>query len=397
MIWPPVVQMTYERYIALHLSAFISLLLAFFPAVLYAINTQFFRRPGEGGWNRKPLPPISVLIPARNEEASIVAAIRGVLTSRGVELELIVMDDGSTDSTAALVLAEAEKDSRIRFESAPSLPDGWNGKQHACWELAQKASHEFLCFLDADVRLGTEAIYRMASELNFTQKGRPNRALVSGFPQEQTGSFLESLLIPLVHFILLGYLPIAGERLTNMSAFAVGCGQFLMVRREPYFATGGHSSIPRTMHDGLRLPRLFRKDGYRTTAYDLSKDATCRMYRGSGEVWRGLSKNATEGMAKLFRLPIFTILLFVGQILPVPILIFSILIRDSIAFQTVFLACLFSFGMRAACAVRFRQSWLGVAFHPLGVAVLLLLQWLAFLRKLLFMKATWKGRAYRVG
>ena len=386
-------------YIHVWYESLIVLAVAAIPALLFAGNVFLFRRPGRG-WNKRVLPPVSVLIPARNEEASIGAAIEAVLASRGVDLELIVLDDSSTDATAEIVRGYAEKDARVRLEHAPPLPDDWNGKQHACWTLATLAGRDVFCFLDADVRVGPEAIYRMASELNWvdgTKDEEPEMSLVSGFPKQETGSFLERLLLPLIHFVLLGYLPLVGERMSRSSVFAAGCGQFMMVRREAYFATGGHSAIPKTMHDGLLLPQLFRRYRFRTAVFDLSQDAVCRMYRGAGAVWSGLTKNATEGMASLFRLPVFTVLLLVGEVLPLPILVWTATLQYLMPFRVALLALLLGYGIRFFGAWRYRQSRLGAALHPLGVVLLLVLQWQAFFLKLLRIRVTWKDRAYRVG
>jgi glycosyltransferase involved in cell wall biosynthesis len=383
-------------YYHLTLAAEALLACAAIPAILFAMNLFFFRRPGPQ-WNKRPLPPVSVLIPARNEERSIEGAIKSVLASRGVEIELIVLDDGSTDRTGEIVQAAAEKDPRIRLQSAPPLPEGWNGKQHACWVLASLATHDVFCYLDADVRVGPEAIYRMAGELNYQEQDEPEMALVSGFPRLETGTFLEKLLLPLIHFVLLGFLPLAGERWIRWSAFAAGCGQFMMMRREPYFVSGGHSGNPMTMHDGLRLPRLFRRHGFRTGLFDLGKDAACRMYRTNGQVWFGLAKNATEGMASVFRLPLFSVLLFGGQVLPLGLIVFSWTQQFVGPMRIALLALLLGYGMRSFNAWRYQESWLGVLFHPLGVLVLLVLQWYALFGKLFGFRATWKQRAYRMG
>ena len=384
-------------YIHVWYESLIVLAFAAIPALLFAVNVFLFRRPGRD-WNKRSLPPVSVLIPARNEEASIGAAIEAVLASRGVDLELIVLDDGSTDATAEIVRGYAEKDARVRLEPAPPLPEDWNGKQHACWALASLAGRDIFCFLDADVRVGPEAIYRMASELNWvdgTKDEEPEMSLVSGFPAQKTGTFLERLLLPLIHFVLLGYLPLAAERWSRSGAFAAGCGQFMMVRREAYFATGGHSAIPMTMHDGLRLPQLFRRYGFRTAVFDLSQDAVCRMDQGAA--WSGLAKNATEGMASPFRLPVFTVLLLVGEVLPLPMLVWTATLQYLMPFRVALLAFLLGYAIRLFSAWRYRQSWLGAAMHPLGVLLLLVLQWHAFFRKLLRTSVTWKDRAYRLG
>jgi glycosyltransferase involved in cell wall biosynthesis len=380
----------------LSFAAGVTLACAAIPAALFSMNIWFFRRPGRE-WNKRLLPPVSVLIPARNEELSIAAAIESVLSSRGVDLEIIVLDDGSTDRTAEIVRAAAKANPRVRLETAPPLPEGWTGKQHACWVLAGLAKRDVFCFLDADVRVGREAIYHMVSELNYETKKEPEKALVSGFPRQVTGTWLERLLLPLMQLVLLGFLPLAGERWSGASIFAAGCGQFMMVRREPYFLSGGHSANPATMHDGLLLPKLFRSHGFRTSVYDMTRDAACRMYSSAGGVWRGLAKNATEGMASPGRIPIFTIFLFCGQVLPIPVLIWAFQRVAVRPFQMAFFSLLMSYGMRFFCAWRYRQNWRGALLHPVGVLALLVLQWYAFLRKLFRRPAVWKERKYQLG
>jgi len=371
----------------------VALICAAIPALLFAVNVWLFLRPGPP-WNKRVLPPVSVLIPARNEERSIAAAIESVLASRGVEFEIVVLDDDSTDGTAEIVQAIADEDLRVRLEKAPVLPEGWNGKQHACWQLASLATHDVFCFLDADVRLGEEALYRAVGELNYVETGKAERALVSGFPRQETGTFLEWLLLPLVHFVLLGFLPLPGERWSGSKGFAAGCGQFMMVRREPYFATGGHSAIRASMHDGLLLPRLFRQGGFRTSLFDLSRDAVCRMYSGAGEVWRGLAKNATEGMASWGRIPVFTVLLLVGQVLPLPLMVWAVAAQNQTSLGLSLLALVTGYVIRALMAWCYRQNWRGVLLHPLGILVLVILQWYALVRKLSRAPATWRGRLY---
>jgi glycosyltransferase involved in cell wall biosynthesis len=340
--------------------------------------------------------PVSVLIPARNEERSIAAAVESVLHSRGLEFEVVVLDDASCDRTAAIVAAMATRDPRVRVESAPALPPGWNGKQHACQALAALAQYETLCFLDADVRLHPDALARMATFL-----ARSSSDLVSGFPWQETETFLEWLLLPLIHFVLLAYLPIAGMRLfPRVPGFAAGCGQFLMVRREAYASSGGHAAIRATMHDGLLLPQLLRKRGFRTDIADITDLASCRMYRNASEVWNGLAKNATEGLAAPSRIAVFTVLLFFGQMIPL-LLAAAVVLSPSLADLRmkgwIFAALAASLLPRMVAAARFRQRWSSALLHPMGIAVLLALQWYALARKIAGQPAVWKQRAYDVG
>ncbi len=368
-------------------AAIAALLCAAVPAALFWANLRLYQPPPAAA---QPLPAVSVLIPARNEEASIATAIASILATRGIDFEIVVMDDSSTDETASIVAALALEDPRVRVATAPQLPSGWNGKQHACSQLAQLARHPVLCFVDADVRLQPNALARMATFLTQTQSG-----LVSGFPRQLTGTFLEWLLLPLIHFVLLGFLPLSRMRTGTDPAFAAGCGQFLMCTRDAYQATGGHSQIKATMHDGLLLPRLFRQRGFRTDLADLTPLATCRMYTTARQVWFGLAKNATEGIAAPTRIGPITLILFAGQILPYGLALYLITHPASWPIRlSVMVAVCAAWLPRMLAVGRFRQDWRSAALHPFGILTLLAVQWYALTRKLTGSAVSWKDRTY---
>lgn len=189
----------------------LSLLLAVIPALLFFRNLALYAPPpGRVGVER-----VSVLIPARNEEQSIAACVEAVLASEGVDLEIVVLDDHSEDGTAAVVKRIEQNDSRVRLASAPPLPSGWCGKQFACCVLAQLATEPVLCFLDADVKLERDGLARMIAAMR-----RSGAQLVSGFPRQLTVSPLEQLLLPLMHFLLLGFLPL--DRAPDVGTFVGG-------------------------------------------------------------------------------------------------------------------------------------------------------------------------------
>ena len=382
------------------------LLCSLVPAVLFLRNLSLYREPPAA----VPSSGVSILIPARNEAAGIGDALRAALASRDVAFEVVVMDDSSTDGTGEIVLALAAEDPRVRLERAPALPAGWNGKQHACWALARTARYPLLCFVDADVRLAPECVARMAGLLE-----RGGNGLVSGFPRQVTGTFLEWMLLPLIHFVLLGFLPLGRMRRGTNPAFAAGCGQFVMVRAGSYFACGGHSGIKLTMHDGLKLPRLFREHGLRTDLADLTNLATCRMYTSAGQVWNGLAKNATEGIASPGRIVPITLFLLLGQVLPfvagavlVVVVIFLGVLLGSLGIDVhftqrklgpVLFACLLCLAIvdwfvRLAGSRRFKQDWRGAMLHPFGILLLLAVQWYALIRELSGHAVSWRDRAY---
>jgi glycosyltransferase involved in cell wall biosynthesis/uncharacterized membrane protein len=366
----------------------LSVAFAALAALLFVVNLFFYREPPHLSSN-STIPGVSIIIPARNEQDSIAAAISSVLASVDVDLECLVLDDSSTDGTAAIVQQIADSDPRLQLIHVPPLPAGWNGKQHACWHGTRLSTRPTLLFLDADVRLAPQAIARMAL---FLQTSRS--ALVSGIPCQITLTWMEKLLLPLINFLLLCYLPLPGARWTRAPGFAAGCGQFLMVDRDAYFRAGGHSAIPLTMHDGLLLPRLMRRHGHQTALADLTALASCRMYNNARQVWYGLAKNATEGIATPINIVPFTLLLLFGQVLPLVLLFAS---HSRAARITALIAVALSYLPRFAGALRFRQSWLGAVLHPVGVALLLALQWWAFARKIAGAPAVWKQRAYSAG
>nr|WP_321984359.1 glycosyltransferase [uncultured Lichenicoccus sp.] len=359
----------------------LSLALAALPMLVALSNLGLIRRP-EPAQGR---PAISVLIPARNEAANIADAVGCVLASTGCTIELLVLDDDSTDATPQILASI--RDARLRVLGAPGLPGGWSGKQHACSVLAREARFPLMVFLDADVRLAPDALCRMGGYM----QAHPQLGLASGFPRQVTRSWSEWLLLPLIHLLLLGYRPQALDRDPRLVGFAAGCGQLFIARRDAYRRVGGHARIRASMHDGLTLPRAFRNAGYGTGLFDATGLASCRMYVRFHEVWHGLGKNATEGMATRRALPIWTVLLGGGHVLPFALLLTAPVASEQIV---VWAACGLSLGLRALLAIRYRQDARGVLASPLGVAMLLVLQWNALVRAARGRPATWRGRAY---
>jgi len=433
----------------LEVISFVTLALATIPCALFLVNLLVYRptprsrRRGDANNCEQPTDltshiggsVVSVLIPARNEEKNIRATLESVLANRDTTFEVVVLNDHSTDRTADIVGELARHDPRVRLESAPPLPTGWCGKQHACHVLARLARHPLLVFMDADVRLAPDALSRMGNfmrrqaslpdvEADILPPGeslainarsefvmpippgwKPGSTagkdacryegvgLASGVPHQELGTFSERLLIPQIHFILLGYLPMPFMRWTRRPAFSAGCGQLFIARRDAYEATGGHAMIRNTLHDGVKLPRLFRRAGFKTDLFDATDIATCRMYHTNGETWRGLGKNATEGLAAPGTILPMTALLLGGQVLPFALMCFAAQLSASALVATV-LACSFAYAPRLLAVKIFRQPLGSALLHPLGVILLLAIQWLALIRQFAGKPAVWKGRSY---
>ncbi len=361
--------------------------LAWLPLLLAIFNVRRFAMP-------PLLAPagmaVSVLIPARDEAAGIEVAVRAVLASRGVQLEVVVLDDDSSDETAAIVAELAATDDRVRLLCAPPLPPGWAGKQRACHLLSEAARFPVLVFVDADVHLAPEAVGRAAGLLLADAR----LGMVSGFPRQLTGSWAERLVVPWIHLLLLGYLPMARMRQSTSPSYAAACGQWVIARRDAYAAVRGHAAAPTSRHDGLSLPRTFRTAGWRTDVFDGHRLATCRMYRDFATVWHGFGKSAGEGLATPAALPVWTVLIAGGHVLPAVVLGAGIVSGSAAAVAAGLAGVVANLALRAVFCVRFGSSWTGALLHPFGAALVLAIQWTALVRHLLGRPSEWRGRAY---
>jgi hypothetical protein len=388
----------------LMVAAAVMLVCAAIPCVMFGVNLRRYTEPESAGVAEGR---VAVLIPARNEEGNIGECVASVLASTGVQVEVLVLDDASTDGTAEIVRGMARSDARVRLVATEVLPAGWNGKQHACWLLAQQTDAERMLFLDADVRVEPEAVARCVTAMRAQRV-----ALLSGFPRQVVVGWLEMLLLPLIHFVLLGFLPMGRMRSTTKPAYAAGCGQFFLVERAAYFVSGGHEAIKGTRHDGLRLPQAMRRAGFRTDIVDLTGLARVRMYESAGAVWMGLAKNATEGLGAPGRIVPLTFLLGVGQVLPVvaaaawgavcvSLVVVGATFDEPRMAEAVTLmlagAVVCSYLPRVLAVRRFRQPWRSAVGHPVGVALLLCVQWYALGMQVLGRPVSWRARRYATG
>jgi hypothetical protein len=333
-------------------------------------------------------PRVSVCIPARNEEMNVGPVVRGALASRGVEVEVLVYDDQSTDGTPGILARLCTEDARVRAVETRPLPEGWNGKQWGCERMGQAARGEWLLFTDADVRLAPDCLVRALDEAALLRAD-----LLSTIPREEVGSFLERMVVPLIHWMLFSWLPMPRMRTTNDPATSAGCGQFLLVRREAWRAAGGHAAFRDSMHDGIRLPRNVRRAGLRSDLYDGSDGVRCRMYRGAAQTWRGFTKNAYEGLGSPLVLAVFTLLEAGGILLPWAWLAAAVASGGMPLGPTVL--AWFAVGaqlvQRALLAARFSQPVSCVLLHPVSIALLLAIQWRSWWLHVTKRRA-WKGR-----
>ncbi|MBX3386159.1 MAG: glycosyltransferase [Phycisphaeraceae bacterium] len=381
----------------------ISAVIAVMTLAMTLINLAVFRRSDRAASVPIDRSRIDVCIPARNEQDNIEPCVRSILANDYPNFRVLIYDDQSSDGTPRIARALADSDQRVLLVPPAELPQGWIGKQWACWQLAQASLQsasdaDRMLFIDADVRLEPDCLRRalFASE-------RLDAPLTSTFPHQITGSIGERLFVPLIHFILLSYLPFARMRRTNDPAASAACGQFIMVRADAYRATGGHSACRDSMHEGVKMPRVFRRAGFHTDLFDGTDVCSCRMYRGWTQTWRGFAKNAYEGLGSVGLLVFCTVLHLVGHALPAVYLAVWLVTRSTVsesdpsaaqwdlALASATVAVAAGLAQRTIVSIRFRQGVLSVILHPVALVLLTVLQWHSFaLAKT--GKRSWRGR-----
>lgn len=371
------------------LITFLAAVICFKIVTLFLVNLYYFRRsPRIVPTNE--FPSISVLIPARNEAKRIEALLTSVSDSEGVQLEICVLDDQSKDATAEIVRAFAARQSNVRLISGLAVPAGWNGKQYACYQLAGAAAFDEIVFIDADVSLAKDALLRAV-----TLRRATGVSLLSGFPIQRVVTLGESLLIPLIHLILLCFLPFPVMRFSNRRSAAAGCGQLFLTTKNAYSLSGGHAAIRSSLHDGLTLPRAYRTAGLSTDLFDASDIASCRMYESFHETWRGLSKNAHEGFANMPLLLAITPILYLAFIHPVAVIFCSAFFEVStIHWSIAVFALILGYLPRIVCCIRYDHAWLGCLLNPVSIAMFLVIQWEAWFNRLRGRSVEWRSRTY---
>jgi glycosyltransferase involved in cell wall biosynthesis len=227
---------------------------------------------------------VSVVIPARNEEASIARAVESVVAQAEVD-EVIVVDDQSTDRTGAILSELALRMPKLKVLQAGELPPGWVGKNHAVSLGAAKAKREWLLLTDADTYHLPGAVRRALADA-----AENNAALVSYSPEQEIKRWWERALILQVYWMLSKRYPF--EKVNNPALpDAAANGQFILVRCEVYESVGGHRAIAGEVLEDVALARLVKRAGFRLYFANGFGIVRTRMYRSFGAMWDGWTKN----------------------------------------------------------------------------------------------------------
>ena len=252
-------------------------------AVVLAVNLAAFARSRRRETARD-LPTVSVLVPARNEEATLETLLPTLLGQRGVQAQVVVVDDASEDGTWAVL--EKHAGPGLLAVRGDGPPPGWVGKPHALFQAQKHATGDLLVFLDADARLRDDgALARLAGRWRG-----PGTAL-TGLPR-----YLDrgpaAVLTSLVPFAVLAALPIPLVPRTRQASLSALNGQIWLIGAADYARLAPHEHVKAEVLEDVMIGRYLKRSGLRLFFDDVSGEVAVEMYRSFSEAWRGFQKNA---------------------------------------------------------------------------------------------------------
>ena len=342
-------------------------------------------------------PLVSVILPARNEAHNIARCMSSIMSTTYPNLELIVVDDSSSDGTAEIAREVATGDPRVRVVTCPPLPDGWFGKQWACAAGAKLASGSVLQFTDADTVHSPDLVPRSVKAM------RARRAqLLSVAGRQQLGGFWERVIQPQV-FTILGMRYGGTESVTQATSVSnkIANGQCIFVTHDSYNAIGGHASVRTSAAEDLMLAQKFFAARKRVVLVLGVNQLSTRMYGSLREIVSGWRKNVfaagldTVPFGRIGRtmLPLFLLMPPLMELLPPLALVLAALgvAAGSTLLLWAVISCAATLIWWIVVYVTTGENPLYALAYPLGALMLLYIFVTAVIRG---RRVTWKGRTY---
>jgi chlorobactene glucosyltransferase len=336
------------------------------------------------------IPHVSLLVPARNEARSIEGCVRGLLAQDYPALEVIILDDESTDDTGEILKRLTTEDARLRVIHGQPLPPGWLGKNWACQQLSQAASGEYLLFTDADTCHDPLMLHDSIAAALAT-----NADLLSGMPHQEVKTWSEQLLVPILAWSFMAFIPIALAERVRAAFLSVSIGQFLLFRRSAYDQIQGHESVRDKVVEDFELARKIKKAGLQWRFVDATPRIHCRMYHNFREVFNGLSKNLYVVFGNIFFFALawtalvisflepqlILLLALVGVVLPIKLVLLSVLAIGQAILLWGLTDLRFGFPIKQA------------ALYPLTIVLSVLIGLRSMFAHTFKRGVTWKGRS----
>jgi len=338
-------------------------------------------------------PMLSIVVPARNEERTIARCVRSLLAQRLPRFEVIVVDDRSTDATAAILDELARADARLRVVRGAALPEGWVGKP---WALVQGAAHargEWLLFTDADSWHAPQA---SASALRFARAHGVDALTLA--THQELGTFAERAILPtMLGLIVVTLGSVAKVNDPRDVAHAAANGQYILVRRDAYDALGGHAALHDAIVEDIQFARRLKADGrYRLLLVAGGELVRVRMYTSLPTLWEGFTKSLYLGAeGNLGALALGTSALLLLSVVPAVSLVDALVRRRAPRALEAGLVLAAGIAMQARGLRRAGLSPALAWYAPLGYAACAGIALTSTALMLSGRGVTWRGRRYR--
>lgn len=229
---------------------------------------------------------ISILIPVRNEEKNIADLIENLQNLKSPNTEIIIYDDLSTDNTCQIIEKYINQNPNIKLIKGKELPEGWSGKNFACYNLAKNAHGKYYLFIDADVRLYDDIVPGVVAYLK-----KHNLGLLSIFPVQVLETFGEKISVPIMNYILLTLLPLILVHKSPFTAHSAANGQFMLFDADTYKRINPHEKFKNSHIEDINIARYYKKQNIKIACMTGDKRVQCRMYTSYQEALNGFAKN----------------------------------------------------------------------------------------------------------
>ncbi len=350
----------------------------------YSLADEVFKNP----------PLISILIPARNEADNISRCLKSLLKQNYPNLEILVLNDHSTDETRKVVQLIAKKDNRVRLLEGAPLEAGWTGKNFASHQLAKVAKGAYFIFTDADTLHFPKTISSAFAAMMAT-----NVDALSIYPRQIMVTFFERMSVPIINIALQCFIPFLLIKKSKSPLFCTAIGQFMMFKKEVYKKVGGYESIKNHLVDDIQISKQVKRSGYRFMVFDGRNTVFCRMYKNLKGVIIGLTKSIYPAFnGNLFALFSFTGLLSATLMIPFIILPLGAFLFNwpTALIRLIIIQVIMILTIKAILAIRYKQKMLDILLAPVSMAIIDALIFVSFFQAKYGEGLTWKGRVYDV-
>ena len=321
---------------------------------------------------------VSILIPARDEEANILNLLQSINQQDYPHYEVIILDDGSSDNTYKICSDFVANHSQFKIIKGNALPPDWLGKNYACYQLAKLAKGDFLLFLDADETINIGLINSGVHRMYLRKLG-----LLSLFANQQMQSAGELTVVPLMHYILLNLLPVQLVYLIKNQAVAAASGQFMLFDAAVYHENQWHEQAKYEVVEDVEIMKLVKANNYNGEALLANNMVSCRMYKNYFTAITGFSKNFLAA----FNYSILGLLLYILLVIGGPMMVMITLDFNLIFFMVALIIL-----TRIMISLSSGQNALyNIILHPVQMVNLTLIAFLA-IQKHLTKTNIWKGR-----